>query len=752
MKGYNISYLATSLNKLPCFESLQPEDILKSIKLFDSLSPAILHDIAPRALIDTFGSGELICRHGMFTERFHLILAGTAKAIIPTEDNPRFELYSLGQDDFFGEEVVTSTEPRDNSIIATSDLTVLSLAPGDLKNIIKESTIISTLLDDCYIDRKLRRDLRRIPIFNYLNDELFELVLKKVTLLSVEGDTTIFKENDPGDAFYLIRKGEVHVFRRQNSEEHLISILGEGQFFGEMALLTDESRNATVITAEKTDLVSICDRDFYTIIDKDTRIKKDLQAAVEERREYGANALIDPNMPIITRNLMSLNGDINKHLDIITQCAVDTPHGSALLATLPGSRYPYVYPRDSACASRFLHMLSNSPLKAGDNAFRLLGEIARFIRNCQREDGYWGQRYGISSEDKGIYLQEDNVAHGVTILCRYLLAAHFREIHIPEIDLYLEAIEKGSRFAQRNYYRNEIHLFYSTTSIHESAIEEGYSIWVNYAYLRMLQSIEEVADRYDIRERFRPESQLKHGFEATVDKVFSLSGRFVRRLKPDGVADLRPDITLLSPFFFGTGITDLPFRDNITFNNAITFIEETLWDPDLGMLQRYLPFIEDPDTHIHAGNGPWLQYTAMLAQYYFYIGKIEEGQKVMDRVNSYISREGYLCEHLTTPERFQEFKDLEWKPGHDYEKEFEPKILIPDLPYDHIVEELNHMKKAYENIEEQIATLAPGGFITFATPLMWSHAEYAMAVLMKSESELERLNYSLLKNSPQNNS
>ena len=129
------------------------------------------------------------------------------------------------------------------------------------------------------------------------------------------------------------------------------------------------------------------------------------------------------------------------------------------------------------------------------------------------------------------------------------------------------------------------------------------------------------------------------------------------------------------------------------FLNSLNYIIDNLWDPDLGMLQRYLPFIEDPDTHIHAGNGPWIQYTIMLAQYYFYVGEIEKGNEIMDIIDSYKSKEGYLCEHLTTPERFQEFKKLEWLTGSDFDKEFEAKILIPDLPYDYIVEELNHMKK-----------------------------------------------------------
>ncbi|MCP4133619.1 MAG: glucoamylase, partial [bacterium] len=141
-------------------------------------------------------------------------------------------------------------------------------------------------------------------------------------------------------------------------------------------------------------------------------------------------------------------------------------------------------------------------------------------------------------------------------------------------------------------------------------------------------------------------------------------------------------------------------------------------------------------THIHAGNGPWIQYTAMLAQYYFYNGNLEKGNEILKTIDSYMSPEGYLCEHLTSPERFYEFKRLEWIPGRDYEKEFDPAILVPHTPYDNIVEELNHMKNAYENVENQCQQVGHGGYITFAIPLMWSHAEYGMALMLKTEKEL----------------
>ena len=197
---------------------------------------------------------------------------------------------------------------------------------------------------------------------------------------------------------------------------------------------------------------------------------------------------------------------------------------------------------------------------------------ARFIAACQREDGYWGQRYGTAAEDKGIYRQEDNVAHGVTIICRYLLAAAKRGMDIPGVERYFEVVRRGLAFALRNYYRKEIHLFYSTTSIHESAIEEGYTIWVNYAYLCMLKLIGMMGETYGVAKRFAEAKELESGFTPTVEKVFVQSGRYIRRLKPDGTVDLRPDITLLSPFFFGTGMGHAGFEANQVFRESINFI------------------------------------------------------------------------------------------------------------------------------------------------------------------------------------
>ncbi|MDT8318508.1 MAG: hypothetical protein RQ824_11050 [bacterium] len=222
-------------------------------------------------------------------------------------------------------------------------------------------------------------------------------------------------------------------------------------------------------------------------------------------------------------------------------------------------------------------------------------------------------------------------------------------------------------------------------------------------------------------------------FEGNIHKLLIHNGRYVRRITPEGDYDYKPDITLMSPFYFG--FHDLNSK---VLRNTIDFMADHLWDPELGMLQRYLPFTEDMHTHIHAGNGPWLQYTAMLARYYYRIGEDHLADKILIEIDKYKTEEMFIPEHLSTYKRFEEFIALEWEKGLDFEKEFHKDIMIPGIPFDYILEELNNMKRSYDKIRRRKTTHPEDSHIVFAVPLMWSHAEYAKALYSKMKMEQEK--------------
>ncbi len=432
----------------------------------------------------------------------------------------------------------------------------------------------------------------------------------------------------------------------------------------------------------------------------------------------------------------SIYKKLSKHLEVISKCSISTERGIGLLATILESRYPYVYPRDSACASNLFRQMVKKDIDPDGVAGNLLKGLAQFISSVQDESGEWVQRYGLDGQKKAIYIQEDNTAYGGIILANYLLACYSRQEEPAELEDYLKRIKKAIQYALKHFYREEIFLFFSTTGIHESAIEKGYSIWTNHVYILFFNLISQLSNKFDLKDLFTEELSFKCRFSQSVHRRFILSDRFVRRITKDGTFDLRPDITLMSPFYFQCTEDDcdscvLDENPDIV-KNSIRYMVDNLWDPELGMLQRYLPFTEDIETHIHAGNGPWIQYTAMLAQYYYKEGAIERGDTILNQIDKYSTVEGYIPEHLSTKRRFEEFVRLEWEVGLDAKKEFHPSILIPHLSYDFIVEELFFMKKSYDQIRSDIAE-GNTNVIHFAVPLMWSHVEYANALIARYE-------------------
>jgi GH15 family glucan-1,4-alpha-glucosidase len=430
---------------------------------------------------------------------------------------------------------------------------------------------------------------------------------------------------------------------------------------------------------------------------------------------------------------------LTEHLEVIKKCSIQTEQGTVLLATVLESRYPYVYPRDSSCASTLFRQMVEKDLDPNGDAFSILKGVAKFFANVQEDSGKWGQRYGLNGQNKAIYIQEDNTAYGAIILANYLLACYSRQEEPDELEVYLTRIKKAIQYALKHFYREEIFLFFSTTGIHESAIEKGYSIWVNHVYILFFNLILQLTDKFNLKGLFDEELSFKCRFCQAVHRRFILNDRFVRRITKDGAFDLRPDVTLMSPVYFQCkeGHCDSCVLDENPeiINNSVDFMVENLWDSELGMLQRYLPFTEDIETHIHAGNGPWIQYTAMLAQYYYQTGAVERGDTILDQIDKYRTGEGHIPEHLSTKRRFEEFIRLEWEVGLDAKKEFHPDILIPNLSYDFIVEELFFMKKSYDKIRSDIYE-EKKTVIQFAIPLMWSHVEYAKALIARYEYQL----------------
>src|SRR6188474_792381 len=91
--------------------------------------------------------------------------------------------------------------------------------------------------------------IRSILIFSALSREDVAKVLGKMEEITFSAGTTIVKQGDHGDAFYLIQSGAVQVVVESGAgNAEIVAILGAKDWFGEMALFSGEPRSATINT------------------------------------------------------------------------------------------------------------------------------------------------------------------------------------------------------------------------------------------------------------------------------------------------------------------------------------------------------------------------------------------------------------------------------------------------------------------------------------------------------------------------
>lgn len=442
---------------------------------------------------------------------------------------------------------------------------------------------------------------------------------------------------------------------------------------------------------------------------------------------------------IVSQHVDAPIDDPTFHLDVLAKLSYDADvDGTVPLASDPDNRYPYVYPRDIASITRAWLTALRHRVRPDKCRDRII-EAARFLIATQ-DDGWWYQRYGLDGTDQSIYQQEDNIAHGIRILSHAVLALDESD-GLESADTaflldVIDCIEAAVTVTRSELYDANAHLIESTTSIHEGAIESGYTLWVNCAFLAALGRAADAFDRIETVDRPRDEpiivndavrriDELRSLLEPGVERCFAVDGTTVpRRHTPDGERDDRPDITLLAPTYFGL--------DDVFGEHAVRAAERaaaSLEDPQLGGLQRFWGFHRDHDVHQHGGNGPWMQYTAWHAQFRYDLGEREHGDEVLSTVTRYANADGHIPEHLSTRDRFEQFVEQEWDTGVDFEKEFDADVLR-DVPFDRIAEELSHMRRAYD---EMATALEDREVITFATPLAWCHAEFLTALLKRDE-------------------
>lgn len=193
---------------------------------------------------------DIIIKQGDEGDYFYVVESGTVEFYVNNN-----KVNTSGPGSSFGELALMYNNPRAATVIATTDCILWAL---------DRMTFRKILLGSSFKKRVMYDDLlKTIPILKSLNPYERSKVADALDTQFFEPNEIIIKEGDVGENFYLIEYGDVDVIKKK---EGIVNKLTKGDYFGEIALLNDLPRQATIKTVTKTKVATLGKSGFQRLL------------------------------------------------------------------------------------------------------------------------------------------------------------------------------------------------------------------------------------------------------------------------------------------------------------------------------------------------------------------------------------------------------------------------------------------------------------------------------------------------------
>ncbi|HTL54230.1 MAG TPA: peptidase domain-containing ABC transporter [Candidatus Limnocylindrales bacterium] len=190
--------------------------------------------------------GEWITKQNDAADAFFVILSGRARVIRTDENGQELSLNSLGAGAEFGESALLSGGTRNASVRCSSSVDVLRLGRDDFLRLAEEFPEFKHSLELTARWRAMHGFLYQFSNFGRLpGSALLSLVDKLAPKEFAKGEI-VLREGEPAGPMYIIEKGRVRVYSAKDGQVRQLAFLREGNFFGELSILTGAPRAGTV--------------------------------------------------------------------------------------------------------------------------------------------------------------------------------------------------------------------------------------------------------------------------------------------------------------------------------------------------------------------------------------------------------------------------------------------------------------------------------------------------------------------------
>ena len=253
------------------------DDVIQSVELFGSITKLQVRELLMDSQVRVMKNNEVIFNKNDYTNTFFTILEGSVAIEIGMEGGGLGKV-TLSKGAFFGEMGLVSGRRRTASVIAEDGCIVLEVSRRAMLKLIATSDSVRKAIDARFIMNSLVTQ-----IGNIFSLEELEFMSKAIEIKRFNAKVTIFKEGDVSDGLYLVRSGSLAVSKNINGKETILAYVSAGNYVGEMGLMEQSVRTATVKSVVMSELLILKSEDFNTMLAKNPKLAAALRNKMMSR-------------------------------------------------------------------------------------------------------------------------------------------------------------------------------------------------------------------------------------------------------------------------------------------------------------------------------------------------------------------------------------------------------------------------------------------------------------------------------------
>lgn len=264
-------------------EDIDHHNIIETLKtnhLFSDFRYETLEKVYDEAEVKTLAEGENLITQGMKGEEFYILISGEVEINVKTDTGKLKKIAVIGENGVIGEQAILEKKVRNANVVALEEIVYLEF----------QKNILDALASDDNYKKDYEKLLLKIEISQFIStsnlfkdfpSEIMSLFISAGDLVKFPSGHEIVEQGEMDKTFYLIIRGNADIFKDGSQ----VASLEQGDFFGEIALIANTPRTATVKMTSEALLLYIEGKRFWQLLSKNLDLAMYIESVGRQRME-----------------------------------------------------------------------------------------------------------------------------------------------------------------------------------------------------------------------------------------------------------------------------------------------------------------------------------------------------------------------------------------------------------------------------------------------------------------------------------